>query len=160
MSFGSPFLLVEIPVFLTVLSLIGLVIGHLRKSLIIVPSIIGTALFGIISVAAFDMVSENERFLTKKAVLAQVYQRDFDRVCSQSGRVIPPETTIKNCYEIDGYRVWAIGNRFYVGVLNNDALSIDVIFDLDELVADKQRSIVHVAPDFDFNHLGAALNMS
>lgn len=140
------------------LSLIGLATGFYQKNqLFIAQSLVAILIFGLLFAGGLQVAFSRDNFLTQKAVLAQVYNRDFDRVCSQNGKVIVDGSASKNCYEIAGYRVWAIGDRFYVSVLSNDTQSIDVIFDRDELIAEYQRSIVYVAPDVNFRDLDSSL---
>lgn len=152
--------------FLTLLSAIGLVVGvtlirfHGIGHLIVGCSTVGLTIIGSGFAALLTSDIEHKEFLEVKAALMPVHERTFDKTCTQAGGVIESERTEKNCYDHDIYRVWTVGNRYYIGTINGDLANIGVIFDRDGMIADYTDSVVFVSPDIDLRRIEYSFSRS
>jgi hypothetical protein len=144
--------------FLTVISVIGFVVGFVLVfhgeigHLVMAGSAIGMLCFGP-TFGLFAMSDARQsHFLAVKTTLTPVYQREFTKSCTQLGAVTTAAVE-NNCYDLDIFRVWAVGNRFYVGMINGDHAEIGVIFDRDGMIANHMDSIMFVSPEFDLQRI-------
>ncbi|MCV9963519.1 hypothetical protein OIU34_16575 [Pararhizobium sp. BT-229] len=147
--------------FLTVLSLIGFFVGWAMirldsvGHLVVGCSAIGLMFFGpTFGLFAMSDAKQNE-FLEMKAALTPVHQRVFDKSCTQLGAVTDGVNE-KNCYDLDIYRVWSVGDRYYIGMVNGDRADIAVIFDRDGMIANQIDSVVFVSPAMDLHRISYA----
>lgn len=149
--------------FFTVLSVVGFFVGMFMAVRAEVGHlVVGCSVVGLMCIApAFGMFIINDAqrsaFLEKKVALTPVHHRKFDKSCTQLGAVIE-NAGEKNCYDLDIYRVWAVGDRYYIGMVNGDRADIAAIFDRDGMISDHMESVVFVSPDMDLHRLSFALD--
>ncbi len=118
-------------------------IGHL---------LVGISVFPFLGLVMATVTSYNENesaiaFARYKESLTPAYQMAFDKSCSTTGFL--DDGHVKNCYETDGYRVWSVGDRYYVGVVNGNRVDISVIFERDKMIMGRRNAVVFADPDFD-----------
>ncbi|MCZ7861908.1 hypothetical protein O9X98_11015 [Agrobacterium salinitolerans] len=152
--------------FFTLLSVIGMVVGMILVRYTTVGHlIVGCSACGLMTVGAgfiAFLVTDIQRneFLEVKAALMPVHARAFEKTCTQIGGVSEGNGTEKNCYDLDIYRVWSVGDRYYIGTINGDRASIGVIFDRDGLIANYKDSVVFVSPDIDLRRIEYSFSRS
>lgn len=153
--------------FLTLLSIIALVVGMARIGTQTGPLIVCCAVMGVMTIGVgFGALAhadfQQKSFMETRAVLMPVQEKEFVQYCSRTGRIVEGETlaTAPNCYDLDIYRVWRDGSRYYVGTINGDRAQIEVIFDRDGLIASDLNSIVFMDGDIDRDRIGFAFSRS
>lgn len=82
----------------------------------------------------------------RRPVLARILKQKFDRTCTVNGTVLPYSDALINCYQDGKYRVWYERdghdvNYFVASIQDADKVSIDLIFDREGLV-ENRNSVV------------------
>ncbi|MCS4089573.1 hypothetical protein [Rhizobium sp. BK176] len=153
--------------FFTLISVIALVFGVVRVNTHTGPLVVGCGAIGLMTVGVTFFVFlhldyQRNSFMETRAALMPVQEREFVQYCSRAGRIVDGATpaTAPNCYDLDIYRVWTDGDRYYLGVVKGDRARIEAIFDRDGLIASDLNSIVFMDPDIDRDRIGFAFSRS
>lgn len=153
--------------FFTLLSVIALVVGFCRIATQTGPLLVGCGAIGLMTIGVTFVVFvhldyQRRSFMETRAVLIPVQEKEFVQHCSRAGRIVEGATpaTAPNCYDLDIYRVWTDGNRYYLGTINGDRARLEVIFDRDGLIASDLNSIVFMDGDIDRDRIGYAFSRS
>lgn len=91
-------------------------------------------------------------------LLLDIQRIRFTVSCDRAGNLIDNRSQASNCIERDGFRVWALDSKYYVGTIMNENAAVDIIFDADRLIERDSEALIYASNELDKRKLTAAFS--
>lgn len=91
-------------------------------------------------------------------LLLDIQSVRFNAVCDRAGNLLEVSATGSNCIERDGFRVWAVDSKYYVGTIMNQNAAVDIIFDADRLIERDSDALIYASNELDKRKLTATFD--